>query len=138
METPDREGCPVSSRNPSPKLVAQSIEALTKAIGGTISHVNASPSVKAYLSTIGTKGGKAKSDAKTISSQRNAKLGGGPLVNPSAEDLSEIAKELRESAETLSDCDTPMWVDAEMMGRYRRVALYLERKAAKRAAGKQI
>lgn len=78
----------------------------------------------------GSLGGLANTPAQQAHRAR-AKGGGRPLVNPSAWELREAAKTLRLQAFPGSN----MNITPEAM---RGVALYLERKAAKRAAGKQI
>jgi hypothetical protein len=40
------------------------------------------PAVRDYMATIGSKGGKAKSPAKTAASRENAKRGGWPKGRP--------------------------------------------------------
>ena len=84
------------------------------------------PAPSAYLATIGRKGGNKNSPAQQLARAKPKPGGGRPPMNPSAEELRFVVDHLR----TCNNRDGSGAMDA--------VAAYLERKGAKRAAGRAI
>ena len=110
------------------ELVAESLDIMARAIGGTITHVNATPEVKDYLRQIASKGGNANSPAQQLARAKPKPGGGRPPMNPSEAHLMLIIDVLRHRIHA----DSEEWHAAQT------VIPYLEKKAAKRAAGKGI